>query len=284
MGKGDLLNDAARDLLLRPERWRLVSSLFPAETDPVRNVAHNRWMRGHSHAHPHGEVLFVLDGRGHHGFGEGIYPLTPGTVLLFSPMYPHDIGYRSSAGPSRHLWMSLLPDHVFVNLVRHRRSRRPAYASLWHHMLRRSDIGFDVRTLTAPPDVNEPVDVRRARVTGALSMLTAAVVSAARGANAAGRDRSLQADVVRAIEQHMRETAGRGVTLESVARLAGYNKYHFHRVFKSHVGMTLHQYVDMCRQDRMHELSARGLSKRAISEALGFSHPAAFSRWERRIG
>ena len=268
-------------LLLDSARRRVVSSLFPAELSPVRRVAHEEWTREHSHAHPYAEVMVVLGGGGYHGWKGRVYRLEPGTVFVFSPMEAHDNGYRRGGARVEHLWVSVLRDHFVARVIRCEKAD-VTHCVLWNRVLAADDVGITPGVFAEGRLEGAPLEVARACVLGALHVLTSAIVAAGYSEGEARRDATFQSEIVRAIERHVRETAGRGVTLESVARIAGYSKYHFLRIFKQHVGLTLHQYVDVCRQERVRELASRGLSKRAISEALGFSHPAAFSRWERR--
>ncbi|MBA2479933.1 MAG: helix-turn-helix transcriptional regulator, partial [Planctomycetes bacterium] len=84
---------------------------------------------------------------------------------------------------------------------------------------------------------------------------------------------------IEAIKRHIAQTAGNGVTLDQLARIAGFSKFHFLRVFKKHTGTTVHAYVNECRLQRVAELRAAGLTQKDIGARLGFSCPAAFSRW-----
>jgi AraC-like DNA-binding protein len=88
--------------------------------------------------------------------------------------------------------------------------------------------------------------------------------------------------VVRTVQRHIDAIHGREVTVQSVARLAGYSPYHFLRLFKRHAGCTVHEYVNRARRRRVGELLARGWSQKAIGADLGFSGPASFSRWWKR--
>jgi AraC-like DNA-binding protein len=88
-------------------------------------------------------------------------------------------------------------------------------------------------------------------------------------------------EIIATVRAHLEETAGRGDTVESLARLAGYSKYHFLRLFKQHTGHTIHAYVDICRHAKMSTLEDQGLTRRRIAEELGFSSASAFLRWRR---
>ena len=72
---------------------------------------------------------------------------------------------------------------------------------------------------------------------------------------------------------------GRGVTLDMLARISGYSKFHFLRLFQRCTGQTVHTYIDHCRRQRVEAMLQQGCAKKEIAAALGFSCPAAFSRW-----
>jgi transcriptional regulator GlxA family with amidase domain len=91
-----------------------------------------------------------------------------------------------------------------------------------------------------------------------------------------------QREVVIAIKTHLSHSLGKGENLETLARLAGYSKYHFFRLFRRHTGHKLQDYIDLCRRKRTEEMLAAGASHKEVSFQLGFSAPTSFSRWYRK--
>jgi len=89
------------------------------------------------------------------------------------------------------------------------------------------------------------------------------------------------AEVVGAVQAHLRSTAGRGDHLESLADMAGYSKFHFLRVFKQETGMTVQAFINAARATRVAELQANGASVGAIAQELGFASASSFRRWWR---
>ena len=85
--------------------------------------------------------------------------------------------------------------------------------------------------------------------------------------------------VIRAIQRHVAAHDGRHVPLAEAARLAGYSKYHFCRLFRTVAGQSYHAYVDACRLRKARALLAAGERKKAIAEAIGFSHASPCLRW-----
>ena len=114
------------ELLMDYDGWRMVSSLFPPDTRPVRHAAHEEWMARHQDRHPHREILFSLSGKGLYGFDGKAYPCNPGTVFLFDSYEPHDNSYPPHAPRGTHLWISLLAEKAVARILDVNGDRFPA--------------------------------------------------------------------------------------------------------------------------------------------------------------
>jgi AraC-like DNA-binding protein len=66
-----------------------------------------------------------------------------------------------------------------------------------------------------------------------------------------------------------------------LAEMSGYSKFHFLRIFRTHTGMYLHDYINFCRLERVARMQKNGCYKKEIASALGFSSLSAFSRWHK---
>lgn len=82
--------------------------------------------------------------------------------------------------------------------------------------------------------------------------------------------------VVDYIESHIHED----LTVESLAQVAGFSPFHFHRVFSAVMGETLGQFIGRLRLERAATLllAHRSRSITAIAVSSGFANPSAFSR------
>lgn len=78
------------------------------------------------------------------------------------------------------------------------------------------------------------------------------------------------------INQHFMEN----LTLGEVARIGGFSKYHFTRIFKQYMNMTFYEYLNSRRIKRAEELlyNAGEMSITEIAMSSGFSSMSAFSR------
>jgi AraC-like DNA-binding protein len=272
-----LFSPSALKLLLAPNRWRLVNRAAGSDLNPVDAPQHLAWMADNTHAHPYREVLFVLGGAGSHGYGGHVYPLAPGAVFVFDPGEPHDSMWPDFAPSADHLWIGVLGDHFIARALAVRDGRFAAGG--WQEVLTASEAGLSGETAFADPLAGPPA-LRRTRLRGALALLMTALAARSCGAAVAARPPEHD-DVMRAVAGHIQETAGAGLTMDTLARLSGHSKFHFQRLFRQFTGLTVHSYVDVCRLERVRELQAAGIKQAEIAQALGFSCPAAFSRWYR---
>lgn len=91
-------------------------------------------------------------------------------------------------------------------------------------------------------------------------------------------------NALRVIEANYRNPR---LTVEQIARSAGYSKYHFSRLFRDETGMAPHRYIQMCRIRRALELMASSsLPVKQVAIESGFNGCAyfckEFRRWTQR--
>ena len=253
--------------------WRLVSSVAKPDVSEVADARHERWSARRTHEHPAMELLVPLSGEGRYGWMERTYPARPGTVFFFDSMEPHDMGYPEWCGRMEHLWVAVAENHVFARtLAISRGVVKDVTAS--RLMFNLEDEGLDIgriardcRALKA----EQPDLARRMLMTALDGMLCRLVEYDRRGRGAAGEFTA--ASVIETIRLHVRTTGGRGATITHLARMAGYSRFHFLRLFREHTGRTVHEYVDECRLDRTVELLKQGAKLNRISEELGVFVP-----------
>ncbi len=280
-----IVNDGRFDaealgVILAPESWRIVSSLFDAEVAAVANRRHLAWMVSHVDRHPHREIMVGLRGHGLYGFQGKAYPYRPGTVFLFDACEPHDYYYPPGCPKAQILWMYVFENEIIVNIIdvaqgRVVQSRRLSL------LLRDTAVAVLLIALW-----NELVDaphlpnrIKRAKLVAGLAAILAHIAGEGYGRTDQPTGADFAAKVIQAIQQHVSRNDGRNIPLAIAARLAGYSKSHFFRLFKQHSGQTYHAYVNACRMRRARAMLGEGRRKKEIAEALGFSHPSAFLRW-----
>lgn len=282
--RNELFDDESLEVLLNPASWRIISALFDEDVPSIHRQSHLAWMRSHVDSHPAREVLVALKGEGVYGYNGKVYPCAPGTVFLFDAYEAHDNFYAPDSARMTHLWFCIFEDDLLGRILRIDAGRlTPStksslilsgtaaarhFASAWHELTESREL---------------PPAFKRAKLVGALSALLLQLVEKGYGAAPPPLSRDLHATVIGTIQRHIATTAGRDIPLAEAARLAGYSKFHFLRLFKQETGQTFHGYVNACRLRKAQAMLAERRTKTEISETLGFSHPSAFLRWFRSL-
>jgi len=100
--------------------------------------------------------------------------------------------------------------------------------------------------------------------------------------NTVGRAKTYQAQTIDMIKEHIVNTSGKSLTIDKLARIAGYSKFHFLRLFKQHSGKSIHEFINTVRVSKVKNMLTSGYSKKEIAEELGFSCASSFSYWFRK--
>ncbi len=281
--KNVFLEPAAMRIAMEPARWNLVGTAFSVHSRPLRRSAHQAWMAGHTESHPAREILFVLKGQGRYGFMGQVYSCPPGTAMFFDAYEPHDRFYPPSAGLWLHLWIRLFECDVAAHLL-HIQKGRCRDAGL-HVALANDPAAAQLSAVWDECKSDRlPRDFSIAKVRVALASLLLRIIGTGFSCGGAQEAETFQRQVVATIRRHVARTTGKGVPLAEAARLAGYSKFHFLRLFKQESGLTFHDYVNECRRRRVAAMLRENKSKTEISNELGFSHPSAFLRWMKHSG
>ncbi|MBU4366730.1 MAG: AraC family transcriptional regulator [Kiritimatiellae bacterium] len=277
--KNRYFNENVLPVLLRVRSWRLVGSVS-ADSHSVALPRHCRWMLTHQHAHPYAEALIALEGTTVYGLDNRIYPCRPGTVLVFEPGQAHDNGYPPWTPAIAHLWISFMQDKAMARLIVSRQGRIHARGNI-HCLVDLDHAGLWRQGTSSAFRAGLPVELIRLRLLAALAEVVATLVEEGYRDTAGDPQHRFQREKIEAICRHIRETGGADARLNHLAQIAGYSKFHFLRLFQRHTGQSIHAYVNQARLRKVEALLARGLALKAIAAELGFSCPAAFSRWYR---
>lgn len=267
------------EIIAEPERWLLVGSSFAPDIQPVNHPRHAAWMLSNSHTHAHHEIMIVLSGEGRHGYGGQIYPIKPGTVFFFKAFESHDASVPAWTTEGVQLWIALTTSEAIISYcVIQEGTFTPRQH--WHLILSRDQIGSsDQAFLAGGASLILPPVMYRLHLRSFLGICLCMAVHAGFDPESSHAVSTVQQQIIQAMQHHIEETAGRGVTVESLASLAGYSKYHLLRLFKQNTGHSVHEYINMCRISRTHEMLATGHSQKEIAATLGFSSPSAFLHW-----
>jgi len=235
-------------------------------------------MLANQHAHSCREAMIALEGKTVYGVNGQIYPCVPGSVFMFDPGMPHDQGYPSWSPATTHLWLFFMQNKAMARLMIVHQGRMHIRGNI-HCLLDLKDTALWQQNCALAMYPGRPPELIRLHLLAALADIVAALVGEGYRDTADDPQHRFQQEKIETICHHIRETGGADAHLDHLAQIAGYSKFHFLRLFQRHTGQTIHAYVNQARLLKVKVLLARGLALKAISAELGFSCPAAFSRW-----
>jgi AraC-like DNA-binding protein len=269
-----LFSENMLHIMTSPERWRIVSGRFPPEVEPVCDIRHAEWMAENCQGHSHREVLFALSGEAHYGFKQNVYPCNPGTIFVFDSFEEHDSDYPPWVSDAVHLWMYISKAKIILRVL----SVKDGVYRILPGSSALLSSALPAHLFSSPNNAVLPAHIIRFQVFSAtVALVTAAIELGYTEEFGSGEE--FRDNIIKVVEQHIRQTSGRGVTLDGLARLSGYSKFHLERLFKKHTGYSIHEYVNRCRAEKFRQMKAGRHSMKEISQALGFTCQSSFSRW-----
>ena len=277
-----------RRLLTDSSRWRLVTGWFPPEEPEYDDAACRQWLDGGgSESHHTREALFCLEGETSCGLDGKIYRCRPGTFMFFDTKAPHGSYYMPGTRDIRHLWFWFARKTVFASVIaldgkgamgtsRSVILDQPVFCQ-W---LNQEFGNLGKRAM--------PPEWKRQALLGLMMSLFVKTLEAAEAARlpvADGGDDLVdrQRCDIAMLTRHITESSGRDISLDRLARMANYSKYHFLRVFKKHTGLTVHEFVERTRLKKQAEMLAAHCRSKEIAAELGFSSSSAYANWQRAL-
>lgn len=274
-------------VLLSPSTWHLASSKF-AEVHPASpDKEYLDWIGQNSETHQHQEAMLTLSGISYFTLEGKTFRSRPGTIFLIDVNEKHDFCCQPSVGDIKQLWFMIVNKTIIVSTPYCKTKRKRRGKNDFSYTFNGySPAGLSFINAWNELSVNEQIDKK---------FLSTAVKNAFAGLVLelckAGYNKVLGLEVrktelhhqtvINAIIEHIRDTGGKELDLAKLAHIAGYSKFHFAKIFKSVTGRSVLTFINSCRCEKYRKLSANGRNKKQISEELGFSCPAAFSRWLR---
>ena len=277
-------HDEIFSIAAEPEHWKLVSSTLPIEDNPVLDAGYARWReRGNTHSHSFRELLFCFSGETFEHFAGRDYRCRPGSVFLFDAREAHASGYPKEGGSFVHLWIVGLGGTAVANFYCQREGKPEeqrmmpmVLADAECRLLNRSWSGDETPMPWMTPAF------RRTSLTSAIFAVILRAIEHWHAPPPADAAPLRCQEIVAAVKRHIEGHLADAETLDVLAHLSGYSKFHFSRMFKGCSGQTVHNFVDSCRMKKARELIQGGVPRKEIAGTLGFSCPAAFSNWLRK--
>jgi AraC-like DNA-binding protein len=261
-------------------RWAVYAAVSPHPPPKVQDAEYLQWYRrtrGNREFHGWREILYCFDGECTVGWGDAAWLLRPGSILLVDRLELHARLYPPNAPPFRHWWFGLRQPSAHLSTIATPDERRLPTGILDI----RSDSGLIYELQRAWDDAEEAKDRgeqdlawQRLR-----SLAVASVYELEWRLRESQSPRSPYDDTIHRVVDYIDSHHHHDLTLDELAKLAGYSKYHFHRLFRRATGSTLHQYVTRRRVEHARYLLQAGYACRSVAEEMGFGDPSSFSQW-----
>jgi AraC-like DNA-binding protein len=256
---------------------------YPPSAD---DLAYRAWYlkdRGNRHRHNHTEVLVCVAGPTSFGWLNRVFRLETGAVLLVERLEQHAFYYPQDVGEFEHLWVSWQDAPLQENGIATFRfhGRRDSVTQDTLCFPRSEQIFADVRSawdsFGSLEESMRPLGKERLR-----TLLARMILELSFRAQSSQQELDTGSTSVRKICAVIDSHPDREVPLSEAARVAGYSKYYFHRLFLRCTGETLHTYNTRRRIAHARQLLEGGWSCRAVAEEMSFASPTAFSHWYKR--
>ena len=222
------------------------------------------------HCHPVYEVLYIVDGRGKFVV-EGVeYPLREGMIMLLRPHEYHFV-QPDPAFPYERICINFRADDPLVNPGGILSLQMNYGAGLCYLP---DAMAAGVGELLLGLDLCRILEEKETEAlfcAGLTQLLLTLSVSAPVNEQV---ENKLTAGVMAYLTEHLSDQ----LHLEELARTFFVSKYHLCRVFRSHAGVTVLEYLTAKRIARSQTLMSQGLSAAEAARSAGFSEYSSFSR------
>ena len=279
---GNIFDKASLRIMLDSKCWKIACTQLPIETSQLSTEQHDRWLKKNIDKHPQREILLALKGNSLNSLNGTSYLCSPGSLFLFDEFEGHDRYYSSINEDIDHLWIHLVEDKIAARIASIR-NHRIEYSG--HNLIIEDNnlvsLMFEVWDSLKTSKLSD--NLKRKKLVSIISLFMLELVERDLSCSAkTGTAKTYQAQTIDMIKEHIVNTSGKSLTIDKLARIAGYSKFHFLRLFKQHTGESIHKYINTVRVSKVKSMLKNGYSKKEITEELGFSCASSFSNWFRK--
>jgi len=270
-----ILSAPERQALGDASHWRWISSFGPRAGTVVENSRHKRWVKvkGNTHTPAHREIMLTLHGSAVYYYHGRYYMRRPGDVFLLDRHEQRDLKGSPEKKDFSCLWLYL---HNPESLTYHVSTcdKKGRYR---HEIPLQTKTGDSVRLIMDAWD--QCKDQPDSLCWGMLKSQIAAVMLEVLGRGAATPPVDHHEQIILSIQGYIRSHLAENLSLHSLARIAGYSPFFFHRLFKQQTGRTLVEYVNGLRLDKALDLLRQNYTVHAVAGAVGFSSASYFNQF-----
>ena len=277
----NLFDEKAVELMLSPEKWKLAADFLPEEAETAPNISPKEASEKRMSRHFQREIFAPLAGNYNYGFNGKYYKCVPGTIFLIDSNVEHELCYTRYSRNLLHLWFFVEEDKILGNYLRIDKGKMENRLKI---ILRYSSDDMNLykrwSTFRKSKEKHESFCARRKMLFVLTSLFTRIME------NKAAPETDLpeyQYELIEMTKNRIQKNFRHGVSIEQLARIGGYSKFHFLRLFRKNTGFTIHEYLNVCRINEMQNLLKANLNLKEIAYHLGFSSLQAFSNWRRKI-
>lgn len=279
-----LFSSKYRKKLTAAKQWKIICSCLPQECSSKYNPDYGKWLRKHSDNHSQREAVFCFEGNATCDLEGQFYSCCPNTLLLIDANEKHARGYPPGTN-AVHMWMFFVQKQIIARLItisdgRIIYSKRDLFINNpgLYNLLVQEWSGLEKSLLD-----NE---LKRKRLSAIFSLLFIELIEADMKENVNRENDTADTrkdNIIKLIEEHILATSGKNLSIEKLAHIAGYSKFYFLRLFKQQTGYTVHDYINLCRINRIAEMESAQCLQKEIAEELGFSCLSAYCHWRKKV-
>lgn len=268
--------DKFRDLLIHPEKWKIVSADYRdsgiAEQKPPLYAAKQE-VQVHSDMR---EIMIALQGSYIFRFNRKYYKCKPGTVFLIDKEVEHEANYAKDAGDVLHLWTYTHQKNTVIHCVSMHRNKLQNLTHAFMHPSESPDLDslWDLWQ-QAGSETEKLWYLQQLKLYLAYSFSLFFLHAELRSGD------QPKFKLIEVAMERIRLDLSKGIRIENLARLVGYSKFHFVHLFKQFTGRTVLDYVNHCRLERLDLLLKQNISPKEIAAELGFQDVHSYYQWIR---
>jgi AraC-like DNA-binding protein len=232
--------------------------------------------------HHHREILIPLKGKYVFGYNGKYYNAEPGTLFFIDHKMEHEQLYTKNSSSFTHLWLFVEDDKILGNCLNIDKNGVIDYSGKIRIVFRdfSQDMSINAVWNELKDAAGENVLLKRRKLLLCLSWIFIKIIEQG---DVYRPDLDVyQNEVIASSKKYIRKNFKSGLDVARLARLAGYSKFHYLRMFKKISGFTVYEYINLCRENEVELLVKRNYTQKEIADELGFSCPAAFANWRRK--
>ena len=266
-------------LLSFPENWQLKTSSSDDESAAV-DRDEKEWMARNEHWHLHREIMLVVSGISYQNINNRFFAGKPGDLFMMERREKHPGGFSPKSRGAQ-FWIYVLPNFCVCKFYI-RGNKTGAFQLHHHYIFPQMDMVNQLHKswnqLKTSRD-NMPVTVNRFKALLFIIITEAIQHMSESGEYTFFNSMMQQRKRIEVAKKYIEDSCGRGASIDSLARLSGYSRQHFMRMFKEIIGVKAGEYINSIRAMKYFELEEAGEMKKVIADELGFGSTAALRHW-----